>query len=101
SIEVTSSSWIQFEIQFASGLKVSLLQVFEQKIPLAWSPPWPATHRAIKTDRESCDPIKPLSQIRQRLKRLDHPDNAREGEQLYHLTVDGFHIDIGCNQIVT
>src|SRR6266576_5745643 len=83
SIEVARNPWIQFEVHFTSGLKVSLLQVFEQKIPLARSPPWPAVDRAIKTDRESCDPIKAVSQIRQRVERLDHPNNAWESEQLY------------------
>ena len=30
SIEVARNPWIQFEVHFTSGLKVSLLQVFEQ-----------------------------------------------------------------------
>ena len=83
SIEVARNPWIQFEVHFTSGLKVSLLQVFEQKIPFGRSPSWLAVDRAIKTDRESCDPIKAVSQIRQRVERLDHPNNAWESEQLY------------------
>ena len=60
----------------------TLLQVFQQEVPLARFPAGSAIYRAIKTDGKGCDPIETLSQIGQGFERFDHPDDTREGEQI-------------------
>jgi len=77
-------SGVETEKELAAADELSL-QIAQKKIPFLRSPHSAGTPVNVEADRERGDPIEFPFEIRQGLEWLDHPNNARNVEQIDQL----------------